>query len=409
MVAREVDHLLIGGGIASATAALTIREAGGNGSILLVGRELDPPYHRPPLSKGYLQGRRPRNRVLIRAADWWERNGIELCSRVSVTELDPAARTATLSNKQTVSYQTALIATGALVRRLNVEGAQLDGIHYLRTLANADTIRDAVDGAERVVLIGGSYIGCEVAASLTELGKRCTIVMQESVTLERAFGRQAGRFFQRVLEDHGIAVFGDDELDRFEGSDRVERVITKAGRRLDADVVVLGSGALPDVMLARKSGLELGDTGGVRATARLETAAPGLYAAGDMCEYESMLHGRRLRIEHEDVAAQQGRTVGMNMLGAAHDHDAVPYFFSDLSDWVSLGYVGPALSWDTEVIRGSPEDGAFSIWYLERGRLAAALSVGRPRDLDHARRMLRRRGAVDAAALADIETDLAAA
>jgi 3-phenylpropionate/trans-cinnamate dioxygenase ferredoxin reductase subunit len=392
---RHVDHLLIGGGIASATAAATLREEGATGSVLLVGRELDPPYHRPPCSKGYLQGRESRADALIHPPQWWDENAVELLARTSVLALDPATRTATLSNKQAVQFETALVATGAMVRRLTVDGADLDGIHYLRTPGNTDAIRADVENRERIVMIGGSYIGSEVAASLTELGKRCTILMQEAVTLERAFGQTAGRHFQAILEAHGIEVIGEDEVDRFEpssGADadlpRVATVVTKGGRRIEADAVVAGVGAQPDVMLARKAGLEIGPLGGVLADRGLRTSAPGVFVAGDIAEYDSVLHGRRMRIEHEDVAAAQGRTAALNMLGRGVVHDAVPYFFSDLSDWVSVEYVGPATTWDDEVVRGSFDSGRFTIWYLERGQLVAALTVGRSEDLVAARRLI---------------------
>jgi 3-phenylpropionate/trans-cinnamate dioxygenase ferredoxin reductase subunit len=389
MAGRRVEHLLIGGGIAGATAAATLREAGADGSILVVGRELDPPYHRPPISKGYLQGRETREQTLIHPAGWWEDNDVELLTRTSVMEIDQEARTAKLSNKETVEFATGLIATGAMVRRLTVDGTDLDGIHYLRALGNADAVRREVEDADRVVMIGGSYIGCEVAASLTELGKRCTIVMQESLTLERHFGGRVGGFFQRVLEEHGVEVVGPDEVERFEGDGRVQRVITKGGRSLPADAVVCGVGAIPDVMLARRSGLDIGLLGGVRASAELETSMPGLYAAGDMCEYESTIHGRLMRIEHEDVAAAQARTAARNMIGPDRSaHDVVPYFFSDLSDWASLEYVGPAPSWDEEIVRGSLDDGNFTVFYVRDRRVEAALTVGRSADLDQGRRLI---------------------
>jgi 3-phenylpropionate/trans-cinnamate dioxygenase ferredoxin reductase subunit len=309
-----------------------------------------------------------------------------------------------------VSFDKALVATGAGVRRLSVAGAELDGIHYLRTLGNSDTIKADAAG-KRVVLIGGSYIASEVAASLTELGSSCSLVMLESVVLSRHFGEQAGRFFQDRLEEHGIEVHGDDELDRFEGAGgRVTRVVTKSGLELDADAVVIGVGAVPDVRLARTAGLEIGDRGGVRVDARLQTAVPGIYAAGDIAEYESVVHGgQRLRVEHWDVAFNQGKTAALNMLDRDLPHDAVPYFFSDLSDWASLEYVGPALDWEQEVVRGSIDEGEFTIFYLSDGRVAAALSVGRSDDLDHARRLLTSgadvRDQVDA--LQDDSTDLA--
>jgi 3-phenylpropionate/trans-cinnamate dioxygenase ferredoxin reductase subunit len=238
-------------------------------------------------------------------------------------------------------------------------------------------------------MIGGSYIGCEVAASLTTLGKRCTIVMQEDVTLERHFGARAGRYFQEILEAHGVELIASDEIDRFEGDgERVQRVVTKAGRTIPADAVVCGVGAIPDVMLARKSGFELGPAGGVLTNSRLETSHPGIYAAGDICEYESTVHGRVLRVEHEDHAAEQGRTAARNMLGHDQPHHAVPYFFSDLADWVSLEYVGPAAAWDDEVVRGSLDGGDFTLFYLHDNRVVAALGVGPSSRLADARRLI---------------------
>jgi 3-phenylpropionate/trans-cinnamate dioxygenase ferredoxin reductase subunit len=325
-------------------------------------------------------------------------------------KLDPGEKVVTLSNRETVSFDQALVATGANVKRLNVEGSELEGIHYLRALGNSDTIRDDAAG-KRVVLIGGSYIASEVAASLTELGSTCTLVMLEPVVLGRGFGEGAGRFFQDRLEERGITVYGDDALDRFEGADgRVTRVITKAGHELEADAVVMGTGAVPDVMLARAAGLELGETGGIVVDARLQTSAQGIYAAGDVAEYESVVHGgRRMRIEHWDVAFNQGKTAALNMLGQDQPHDVVPYFFSDLSDWASLEYVGPAHEWDREIVRGSLEEGEFSVFYVHEGRVAGALSVGRSDDLEHARRLLAAGTALGdrVGELADLSTDLA--
>jgi 3-phenylpropionate/trans-cinnamate dioxygenase ferredoxin reductase component len=397
---REVDHLLIGGGIAGATCASTLREEGATGSILLVSRELDAPYHRPPITKGYLRGDESKEQSLILPAEWWDEHDVELLTRTSAMSLDLDARTVKLSNKQEVAFGQALLATGAMVRRLGVDGAQLDGIHYLRALGNADALRRDVEAAERVVLVGGSYIGCEAAASLTELGKRCTIVMQEQVTFERSFGLQVGGALQAVLESHGIEVLPAEEVEAFEGAEqstegepRVSGVRLESGATIEADVVVAGVGAIPDVMLAKRSGLEIGELGGVRVDRFLRTSAPSVFAAGDMCEYDSPVHQRIMRIEHEEVAAAQGATAARNMLGHERAHATVPYFFSDLSNWVSLEYVGPAQDWDEEVIRGSLEALDCSVWYLQEGRVGAALSIGRSDDLDHARRLIS--GAVD--------------
>lgn len=411
MAERHVAHLLIGGGLASANCARWLRELGADGEILLVGREPDPPYNRPPLTKGYLAGRETREDALFRPDPWWQEQGIELLTRTSVLRLDPEARRARLSNGDVVTFDTALVATGANVRRLNVEGGELEGIHYLRTIANSTTIRQAAEG-RRVVLVGGSYIGCEVAASLTaSLGAQCTILMQEQVTLERGFGATAGRWFQDRLTEHGIRVVGGDALGRFEGSDgRVTAVVTAAGERLEADAVVIGAGVIPDATLARAAGLELDEQlGGIRCDSRLRTSAEGIFAGGDVAAFDSVTQGRRVRVEHWDVAFNHGRTVARNMLGEDRPHDVVPYFFSDLSDWVSLEYVGGG-RWDREVVRGSLDEGAFSVWYLADGRLVGALSVGRGDDLDHARRLIAAGAPLDdtaLAALGDPSSDLA--
>lgn len=406
MADRRVDFLLIGGGVAAASCAKTLREEGAEGSILLVGREPDPPYTRPPLSKSYLAGDAARDDAFFLEPDWWDANRVDLLTRTSVMKLDPAARLARLSSKQEVEFDRALLATGANVRRLKVGGSELDGIHYLRAFGNSDAIRTEAEDAERVVCVGGSYIGCEVAATLTAAGKKCSILMQEEVTLERQYGREVARFFHDLLESRGVEIVGGDELERFEGSGgRVGKVISKGGAELDCDLVVIGAGVAPDAMLARAAGLELGDSGGVACSAQLETSVPGIFAAGDAAEFDSPLHGGPVRVEHWDVAVEHGKTAAHNMLGRAREHDTVPYFWSDLSDWATLEYVGAGSG--EPVLRGSIADAEFTAFYLDGGRVVAALTVGRSGDLDHARRMIRDRATPSAGELADEGTDLA--
>ena len=409
MADRNVDFVLIGGGLAAGNCARWLRRSGADGSILLVGREPDLPYDRPPLSKSYLKGTDSRADALFQTADWYAEQQIEVLTRTSAMKLDLSERTVKLSTKEEVGFGRALIATGANVRRLNVDGSELEGIHYLRTFGNSDAIREDAAG-KRVVLIGGSYIASEVAATLTELGSQCTMVMLEERALIRSFGREAATYFHDLLAGHGITLHGEDELERFEGADgRVTKVVTKNGREIAADAVVIGAGVNPDVMLARSAGLELGESGGVRVDSRLESGTPGVYAAGDMAEYESVVHGgRRIRVEHWDVAFNHGKTVALNMLGKDVAHDVVPYFFSDLSDWAAIEYVGPAYAWDREVIRGSVDEGAFSVFYLRDGRVEGALSVGRSEDLQHARRLIADHTEIGegADALGDLSTDL---
>jgi 3-phenylpropionate/trans-cinnamate dioxygenase ferredoxin reductase subunit len=395
---REVDILLIGGGIASASAAAELRAGGFEGSIALVTREQDPPYHRPPITKGYLQGRDDRASTLVHPESWYADNDVELLTRTSVMGLDTEARTAKLG-REVVGFGQALVATGAMVRRLRAEGAQREGIHYLRALGNADSLRADVEQAQRVAIIGGSYIATEVAASLTLLGKRCTVVMQEALPTERGFGPVVGAYVRDLLTSHGIEIVAGADVVEFagEGEDgRAEAIVCADDQRVEADLVVVGCGATPDVMLARKAGLALGESGGVACDSGLRTSVEGIFAAGDMCEYDSAIHGRRLRIEHEEVAAEQGRHVARAMLGADWPYTEVPYFWSELADWATIEYVGPAAAWDEEIVRGDPATGCFSVFYLDGGQIVAAAAVDRSADLDAARSLIAEGAGADA-------------
>ena len=406
MSPRQVDHLIIGGGLAAANCARWLREEGSEGSILLVGREPDRPYNRPPLSKGYLQDKESREDALFRPDKWWDEQEIEVLTRTSVMKLDADARVATLSTKEEVQFDTALLATGSNVKRLRVDGCDLDGIHYLRTFGTSEAIKADAAKHKRAVMVGGSYIGCEVAASLTAAhGVECSIVMLEDVTFESFYGDQVGRYFQNTLEEHGVSVHGGQEVDHFEGDgERVTKVVTKGGLELDCDFVVVGIGVTPDVTLAKAAGLAIGDQGGVKCTSGLQSSESNIYAAGDICEYDSPVHGKPMRIEHWDVAFNQGKTAAFNMLGRGLEHDVVPYFFSDLADWVSMEYVGPGSG--DPVVRGSMEEDEFAVFWVEDGRVTAAMSVGRSDDLDQARRLIAERTQVDPSKLADLGGDL---
>jgi 3-phenylpropionate/trans-cinnamate dioxygenase ferredoxin reductase subunit len=411
MSARRVEYLLVGGGMAAAHCAAELRKRGAEGSILLVGREPDPPYERPPLSKDYLRGESARDAAYVNGTGWYEENDVELLGGTSVMSLDVGARRAKLQTREEVEFSRALVATGARVNILHhLEGARLEGIHYLRVLGNSDAIREEAAAAGHVVLIGGSYIASEVAASLTALGKSCTMVMLEDVALSRAFGEDVGRYFHEVLASKGIELLTGETVEAFVGEERVRAVRTNSGREVEGDMVVVGAGVHPDTMLAERAGLEVAN--GIVCDSKLETSADGIFAAGDVCSYESVVHGRRLRVEHWDVALQQGQHAARGLLGEAEPYRVVPYFFSDLADWTSLEYVGPAQSWDEIVWRGDRDAGEFSAWYLEDGRVVAALSVNRSEDLGHARRLIESgadvSGQVDALGDPDSNLDLVA-
>jgi 3-phenylpropionate/trans-cinnamate dioxygenase ferredoxin reductase component len=381
---RSVDVLIVGGGAAGASCAAELREQGCDGSVLLVGRELDPPYERPPISKQLLCGTAEPSFFAVPG-------DVQLLTRTSVMKLDPVKRTAALSTKETVSFDQAVLCTGANVRRLPIEGSDLEGIHYLRALRNAAALRADVEGAERVALIGGSFIACEVAASLATMGIASTLVFPEEAPLALQFGARAGAWFRGLLEAHGVEVLAGEKVAALEGDgDDVQRLVCASGRTVECQAVVIGVGAVPDVMLARASGLEMGAHGGVKCSAGLATSAPQIYAAGDICEYDSVVHGRPVRIEHHEVAVGQGRCAARNLMGDGVAYADVPYFWSDLADWATIESVGPAVSgWDAEEVRGSFESGTFSVLYSKDGRLVAAMTVGRPQDLDEVREALR--------------------
>jgi 3-phenylpropionate/trans-cinnamate dioxygenase ferredoxin reductase subunit len=230
--------------------------------------------------------------------------------------------------------------------------------------------------------------------------------MIEEVALSRTFGEEVGRYFHELLESKGVEIVGGEELEAFLGEGRVSAVRTKSGREIEGEVVVVGAGVHPDVRLAGKAGLEVDD--GIVCDERLQTSVEGIYAAGDLCSYQSVVHGRRLRVEHWDVALQQGQYAGRAMLGEQEPYKVVPYFFSDLADWTSLEYVGPAERWDEIVWRGDRDGGEFTAWYLDGGKVAAALTVGRSEDLTHARRLIESGADVSDSRdeLADADSDL---
>jgi 3-phenylpropionate/trans-cinnamate dioxygenase ferredoxin reductase component len=403
---REVEFLIVGGGMAGAHCVSELRKRGADGDVVLVGREPHPPYERPPLSKEYMRGESSVEDAYVHPPEWYGENGVELLTGTNVMALDVGERVAKLLPKDEIAFEKALVATGADVRILHVDGTELEGIHYLRTIKTSDEIQQDAESAGHVVLIGGSFIATEVAASLTARGNRCTIVMMEEVATSRAFGEEVGRYFHEVLTSNGVEVIGGEVLEAFVGDGRVSAVRTKSGREVEGEVVVVGAGVHPDVRLAEKAGLEVGD--GIVCDERLQTSVEGIYAAGDLCSYQSVVHGRRLRVEHWDVALQQGQYAARAMLGDQAPYDVVPYFFSDLADWTSLEYVGPAEKWDEIVWRGDRDAGEFTAWYLDGGKVAAALTVGRSDDLMHARRLIESGADVSSQrdALADADSEL---
>ncbi|MGK2877334.1 MAG: NAD(P)/FAD-dependent oxidoreductase [Solirubrobacterales bacterium] len=410
MADRHIDHLLIGGGLASGNCARHLREHG-DGSILLVGREPEPPYNRPALTKGYLAHTEDRAMDYFRPPEFWEEQNIDVITRMNVMKLDTDAHTATLMNKDVITYGNALIATGANVNLLRVDGMGQEGIHYMRAFGNSDSILEDLDKlGRRVTLIGGSYIGCEVAATLSRHGCDCQIIMLEDLPLQRTLGDELGTWTQRHLERLGVQLHPSESLARFDGDgERVTAVVCDSGLKLDTDIVVIGAGVHPDTMLAKKAGLTIGERGGILTDANLRSSAPDVFAAGDVAEWYSAAHDTHIRVEHWDVAFNHGRTAALNMVGQDVKHEVVPYFWTDMAD-VEVESVGPAYGWDRTIMRGSIDDPSFSVWYMQGDRVAQVAAVGRAHDIEVGKRLIAERRAIPAAQLesiANVEFDVA--
>ena len=330
--------VIIGGGLAGATAAATLREEGFDGRIVLLSSEPEEPYHRPPLSKEYLRGELDAAKLRVHEPARYGELEIELLLGRTAASLEPGTHELVLEDGERIAYDAVLLATGSEPRRLEVPGSGLDGVHVLRTHADSDALAAALAGSAGIVVIGAGWIGCEVAASARTLGVDVTIVAPDAVPLARVLGAQLGGFYGDVHREHGVRMLLEHELEQVEGAGRVERVRLTDGTVIECDAVVAGIGATPRIELARAAGIETDN--GVLVDARLQTGAPGVFAAGDIANVPNARFGdRRIRVEHWANANDQGPAAARAMLGSDHRWDRVPYFFSDQYD-VGMEFAG---------------------------------------------------------------------
>ena len=365
-------HVIAGAGLAGAKAAEALRAEGFEGRIVLVGDEPEAPYERPPLSKDYLRGESPREQARVHEDGFYAEHDIELLTGTTVTDLNAAARDVTLSTGERLGYDRLLLATGSEPRRLSVPGAELDGIHHLRTFADSDAIAAALQPGARAVIAGGGWIGMEVAASARQKGLDVTIVELEDVPLSRALGREAGLIYARLHREHGVQLHTGVAVARVEGDGRVERVVLADGRALDADLLVCGLGAIPRTVLAERAGLAVEN--GVLTDASLQTSDPHVFAAGDIANAEHPFYGRRVRVEHWANALNQPEVAARAMLGKPATYDKLPYFFSDQYD-AGMEYRGLAIGADAFEIDGDAEAYEFVAYWRREGRTIAAMNV----------------------------------
>jgi 3-phenylpropionate/trans-cinnamate dioxygenase ferredoxin reductase subunit len=395
--------LIVGASLAGAKAAETLRAEGFDGRLMLVGAETERPYERPPLSKEYLRGEAGREKVYVHDEGFYAEQDIELRLGRSAVSLDPHTRELALDDGERLRYDRLLLATGAEPRRLAIPGGDLPGVVYLRSVEDSDALRERLERGGSVVVVGAGWIGAEVAASARQRGLEVRVVEPAAVPLERVLGREVGAVYRDVHADHGVEMLLGTGVEAFEGAGAVERVRTSDGRALECDFVVVGIGVTPRTGLAAQAGLAVDD--GVLVDERLESSAPGVYAAGDIANAHHPFYAERIRVEHWANALNQGPAAARSMLGGTEAYDRLPYFFSDQYD-VGMEYSGFAREWDRVVFRGDPEGREFIAFWLAGDRVVAGMNVNVWDVTDPIRRLIQARVAVDDGRLADTDTPL---
>lgn len=364
--------VIVGGGLAGGNAAATLREEGFPGPVVIIGPEPGVPFGRPPLSKTYLRSEEDLDGWYVRPADWYADHDVELRSG-SVAAVDPAAHTVTLGSGGELTYDKILIATGGRNRRLGIPGAGLPGIHYLRTVAECDAIKREAVAGRRAVVVGMGFIGCEVAASLTQLGLHVTTVFPGRDPLETVLGSQVGALIGAIHRGKGVELLSGEQVAAFQGTERLEAVVTAAGHRIGCDFAVAGIGIQPDV-----PPVPVAQQNGILADELCRASAADVYVAGDVANQLHPLFGR-IRVEHYNNAEKQGTAAARSMLGSTSPYDYVHSFWSDQYEH-KIEYVGHVTKWDEFVIRGSLEQGKLVGFYLVGGIVRAAVGLDRGGD-----------------------------
>ncbi len=390
--------VVVGGGQAAAQALFTLRQRGFDGRLTLVAEEPHLPYQRPPLSKKYLAGELAADRLHLRPAAFYQERGVELRLGVRAAVLRPASHELLLNDGQTLGYDRLLLTTGSHVRQLNVPGAHLPAVHYLRTIDDADRLRADLHGKQRLVIIGGGYIGLEAAAIAGAMGVAVTVLEAGQRVMERSTGPQVSAFYQRYHRDRGVDIRVGCEVVAIEGRDRVSAVTTRQGERVECDIVLIGIGIIPNVELAAEAGLECDN--GIAVDAGARTADADIVAAGDCTSHPSGLYQRRLRLESVHNAIEQAKVAAHALLDEPQVYDDVPWFWSDQFD-LKLQSAGLAAGHDQSVIRRGADDSHFAVFYLREGRLIAVDAINSPREFMQGRRLIGERAIPDPALLSE--------
>jgi 3-phenylpropionate/trans-cinnamate dioxygenase ferredoxin reductase subunit len=371
-MATPQTFVIAGASLAGAKAAETLRGEGFEGRVVLVGEEPVRPYERPPLSKAYLRGEVGFDDAAVHEQSFYDENSIELLTSTTVRGVDAVAKKVTLDPGGELGYDELLLCTGATPRRLSIPGADLAGIHYLRSLSSCDTLRRALGEARKLVVVGGGWIGSEVAASARQMGKEVALVEAAAVPLERVLGTEVGAMFRDLHAEHGTELHLGVGVEGFRGHRGAEEVLLADGTAVAGDLFLIGVGVTPRTELAQGTGIELDN--GIVVDEFLSSAVAGVWAAGDVANAYHPTFRTHIRLEHWSAALNQGPVVAKNMLGQGVAYRKVPYFFSDQYD-LGMEYSGFATHWDQVVYRGDKEGREVIVFWLDEGKVVAGMNV----------------------------------
>ena len=369
---RTTKYLLIGGGLASSQAAKILAAKDPGAPVTLVCGEPHLPYDRPPLSKEFLRGEKTRDELTYDPASFFHENNIAVLLGESVVKLDPNAKTATLESGETIHFEKALIATGGAPIRLTLPGSSLEGIHYLRRVDDALAIRAEAAPGKRAVVVGAGFIGMELAASLTRLGARVTVIEALPQIWARFLDATLAAHIRSYYEKKGISFLTGESVREFKGDTRVRKVVTNSGREIECDVVCVGVGIRPEVGIAQEAGLAVQN--GIVVNERLQTSHPDIFAAGDAANYPDPIFGKRRRVEHWGFAEYTGQVAGLNMAGVEQTYDLLSYAWSDIFD-LHIEFAGDDSEHDRVLVRGTLDAASFTVLYLKNDVLRAYFAV----------------------------------
>ncbi len=372
---QSVDFLLVGGGIAAAKCAEVLRKEGAGGKIMIVSADGYRPYHRPPLSKGILMGYEQENGVFFHDEKFYEQNGIDLLLNTRIVRIQPNSSTATDMDGNEYKFGKLLVATGSTPRIMTIEGSKLENIFYLRSLDQSLAIRSGIKSARSAAIVGAGFIGMEVASAFIQNNISTTMIVRENELFGKLRSREISAFFLRLYQQKGVEIWFEEEVQRFIGKEKVEKLVTKNGKELACDIVVAGIGVIPEDAFLHGSDIEI--TNGIVTDEYLQTDFDNIYAAGDVANFYDPIFGKQRRIEHWDNAIKQGELAAKNMLGNKVSYNIVSYFFSDIFD-ISFEFLGDNSNIDETLAQGSFEEESFALYYLRDKVVKAAFLLMRP-------------------------------